>query len=315
MQYRQLGKTSLQVSVLGFGASPLGDEFGAIDPRDGQRAVDAAIDHGITYFDVAPYYGRTLAETRLGTFLKGKRHQIILATKAGRYDRHLPDGFDFSAEGITRSVEGSLRRLQTDVIDVFQAHDVEFGKREVILHETLPALHRLKEQGKIRYTGITGYPLGFLKSMAEASDVDVVLSYCHYTLLDTTLDAVLRPLARARGIGLINASPLHMGMLTQAGAPPWHPAPRAVQKKTRSAAQWCADRGVDLAALALQFALDYEHAATTLVGMRRPEEVIRNVQAVGTPPDSGLLAAVRTILRPVLDRSWPSGLPENNQGA
>jgi L-galactose dehydrogenase len=214
-----------------------------------------------------------------------------------------------------RSVEESLRRLQTDVIDVFLAHDVEFGDREVIVHETLPALHRLKEQGKIRYTGITGYPLGFLKTIVEASDVDTVLSYCHYTLLDTTLDAVLRPLARARGIGLINASPLHMGMLTPAGPPSWHPASEAVRAKTRNAAQWCEKQGVDLAALALQFALGYEHAATTLVGMSRPEEVTRNVQAVGTAPDPDLVAAVREILHPVLDQSWPSGLPENNEGA
>jgi aryl-alcohol dehydrogenase-like predicted oxidoreductase len=156
--YRTLGRTGLRVSVVGFGASPLGNEFGASDPAESCRAVSAAIDAGINYFDVAPYYGRTLAETRLGECLAGRRHEVVLATKAGRYDKALPEGFDFSAERIARSIDESLRRLRTDYIDVYQLHDIEFAHRAQILGETLPAMQRLKEAGKIRWIGITGYP-------------------------------------------------------------------------------------------------------------------------------------------------------------
>jgi L-galactose dehydrogenase len=312
MRYRRLGNTALDVSILGFGASPLGDAFGSIDPADGRRAVACALDHGITYFDVAPYYGRTLAETRLGESLQGHRNRVVLATKAGRYDLHPPEGFDFSAARLVRSLEESLRRLRTDVIDVFQLHDIEFADRRVILDEALPALARLKEQGKVRAIGITGYPLGLLRAVAEAFPVDTVLGYCHYDLLDTTLDTVLAPLARQRGFGLLSASPLHMRVLTRAGAPDWHPAPPEVRAAAREAAAWCDAHGVDLADLALRFALAYDGVATTLVGMSRAAEVEQNVAASGAAPDPEALAAVRAILRLVLDRSWPSGRPENN---
>jgi L-galactose dehydrogenase len=315
MEYRTLQSTSLNVSVLGFGASPLGNEFRKIDPEDGQRAVDAAIDHGINYFDVAPYYGRTLAEKRLGKFLDGKRNQVVLATKACRYGEEHPDGFDFSAERTVRSVEKSLRRLRTDVIDLLQVHDVEFGDPEVIIHETLPALHRLKKQGKIRHVGITGYPLQILKSIASTAEVDTILSYCHYNLMDTTMDQVLTPFARKQGIGLINASPLHMGMLTTSGAPDWHPAPQEVEEAAQKATACCAEHGIDISALALQFALDYDEVASTLVGMSSPRSVKRNVQAVGRKPDPDLLAAVQEIIEPVANRSWPSGRPEYQDDA
>lgn len=312
MDYRYLGDTGLEVSVLGFGASPLGDEFGAIRPVDGQRAVDCALDHGVTYFDVAPYYGRTLAEERLGAYLAGKRHRVVLATKAGRYDRDWPEGFDFSAARITASVEESLRRLRTDVIDVYQLHDVEFGDRQVLVNEALPALQRLKEQGKVRAIGITGYPLACLRDLAAAADVDVILSYAHYNLMNTRLDRELAPFARARGIGLINASPLHMGMLTEAGPPDWHPAPDDVREVARRVADWCREQGVDLAALALQFALDYDAVATTLVGMSTEAQVTQNVRAVSVQPDPDVLRAVRQMIAPVADRTWPSGRPENH---
>lgn len=311
MDYRPLGRTGLDVSVLGLGASPLGDEFGAIDPGAGQRAVDAAIDHGITYVDVAPYYGRTLAEERLGEALVGKRERVVLATKVGRYGKSLPDGFDFSAERTVRSVEESLQRLRTDVIDVIQVHDVEFVDPVVVIDQTLPALYRLREEGKVRFVGITGYPLGALKKIASAVEVDTVLSYCRYNLMDTALDRVLRPFTEARGIGLINASPLHMGLLTAGGPPDWHPAPDAVVAAAREVAAVCAAHGTDVSALALQFALDYSGVATTLVGMGSARTVEQNVRAVGTPPDPGLLAEVRRIVAPVAGRTWPSGLPAN----
>ena len=312
MRYATLGRTGLDVSLIGFGAATLGEEYGPLDAATGRRAVDAAIDQGINYFDVSPYYGRTLAEERLGEALRGKREKVVLETKVGRYGRAYPEGFDFSASRVMRSVEESLRRLRTDVIDVFLAHDIEFESRSRILGETLPALRKLKEQGKIRAFGITAYPLELLREVAEEGEVEVVLSYCHYNLMNTRMAAVLGPLVRDRGIGLVNASPLHMGVLTQAGPPAWHPAPADVQGVARACVDFCAARGRDVADVALGFALGSDLVASTLVGMRTEAEVLANVRTLSAPPDSALVAEVRRRLAPVLDREWLSGLPDNN---
>ncbi len=313
MEYRILGRTGLSVSIVGYGASPLGNEFGTTDPAEGVRAVRRAIDLGINYFDVSPYYGRTLAETRLGEALDGVRQQVILATKAGRYDRDYPEGFDFSAARIARSVDESLRRLRTDYVDVYQLHDIEYAHREQIVGEALPAMHRLVEQGKVRYVGITSYALHLLADVAAQAEVDTILSYCRYDLADTSLQRVLAPLARERGIGLINASPLHMRLLTARGAPDWHPAPRRVRDAAAQPAALCARRGVDLADLAMQFALANPDVATTLVGMSKVRHVERNVAAAGVAPDPALLAEVRALIAPVADVAWQEGLPENHE--
>ena len=114
----------MKVSVIGFGASPLGDVYGEIVPAESQRAVRSAIEAGINFFDVSPYYGRTLAESRLGEALHGVRQQIFLATKCGRYDVTV---FDFSRKRITAGLEESLSRLRTDYVDLLQVHDIEFG--------------------------------------------------------------------------------------------------------------------------------------------------------------------------------------------
>ncbi|HMJ60224.1 MAG TPA: aldo/keto reductase, partial [Bryobacteraceae bacterium] len=227
MRYKPLGRTGLNVSVIGFGASPLGNEFGAVDPGDGERAVHAAIEHGINLFDVAPYYGRTLAEERLGAALEGKRDKIVLATKIGRYD---VEAFDFSAKRVRSSVEESLRRLRTDYIDILTAHDIEFGDRTQIVEETVPAMRALQQEGKIRSVGISGLQLKVLADVAVRAEVDTVLSYCRHNLIIRDLDTWLTPVLQARQIGLINASPLHMRVLTTAGPPPWHPAPEAAKQ-------------------------------------------------------------------------------------
>ncbi|GIK39260.1 MAG: oxidoreductase [Chloroflexota bacterium] len=311
MMYRVLGKTGLKVSIIGFGASPLGQEFGVIDPAEGKRAVHYAIERGINYFDVAPYYGRTLAETRLGEALLGYRDKVILATKAGRYDKELATGFDFSTQRILKSVDESLARLQTDYIDVFQIHDIEFGPREQIINETLPAMQQLKQTGKVRFVGITGYPVYPLKEIAEVAEVDTILSYCRYNLMDTSMDDVLTPLAREKRIGLINASPLHMRVLTEQGAPEWHPAPRRVVEAGRQAAAFCRSRGVDIADLAMQFVLQHPVVATTLVGMSKTKHVDQNLKTVGVTPDPELLAEVLALIKPVANIAWQEGRPEN----
>jgi L-galactose dehydrogenase len=296
MEYRVLGKTGLRVSAIGFGASPLGNEFGAVDPKEGESAVHTAIDHGINFFDVSPFYGRTLAEQRLGAALAGRREHVVLSTKCGRYDLRQ---FDFSAVRVQTSIEESLRRLRTDFADLLIAHDIEFGDREQIVQETIPAMRKLQAEGKTRYVGISGLPLRLLADVAVRAEVDFVLSYCHYNLLARDLDRDLTPVLQERGIGLINASPLHMRVLTKAGPPDWHPASQAVKQAGAKIVALCDQRGVDPAVVALRFCLDHPYVSCTLVGMSTPAEVNANLKALDFKPDPALLAEIEQIVSPL----------------
>lgn len=309
MKYRTLGSTGLEVSVLGFGASPLGGVFGAIDEQAGVRAVHTAIDLGVNFIDVAPYYGLTKAETVLGKALKTiPRDKYYLSTKVGRYGA---EDFDFSAARVTASVDESLARLNVDYIDIIHCHDIEFGSLDQIIDETIPALHRVQETGKVRFIGISGLPLPIFPYVADRTALDTVLSYCHYTLSDTSL-AELTPYLNSKKLGIINASPLGMGLLTEHDLPAWHPAPPELKAACAEAARLCRSRGADIAQLALQFSLSNPDVATTLVGMVSPEQVVRNVECIHQPPDPALLAEVQRILSPVKNLTWPSGRPENN---
>jgi L-galactose dehydrogenase len=312
MEYRTLGPTGLRVSKLGFGASPLGNEFGAVDPAEGERAVHCAIDLGINYFDVAPYYGRTLAESRVGAALKGRRDKVVLATKCGRYD---VDGFDFSAARIRSSIDESLKRLRTDYLDVFLAHDIEFVNRTQIVEEAIPTMRALQREGKTRFIGITGLQLNMLREVAEAAPIDVVLSYCRYNLLITDMDDLLAPFLQQQGIGLINASPLHMGILGAAGPPRWHPASVEVKDAGSKLVQFCEQRGVRASDLALQFCLQHNYVSTTLVGISTAEQVRLNVAAVARSADAAFIQELRALISPFADRSWPTGRPENQDHA
>ena len=309
MLYRQLGKTDLRVSEIGFGASPLGGVYHDFDPAEGERAVHAAIDQGINFFDVSPYYGSTLAEERLGRALDGRRNRILLATKCGRNGLAQ---FDFSAAAVEASVHASLARLRTSYVDLLQVHDVEFGSFEEIVQETLPCLRRLRQQGLARYLGITGYSLGMLGRIVRATPVDTVLSYCHYNLMITDMDEVLTPELRAAGVGLINASPLHMGLLTEQGPPHWHPGPPPLRGLARRAVDLAAARGMSLSQLALRFSLDHSYVSTTLVGMATRQEVSRNLQALRQQGDPWLVAEIQQSLGSWFNFVWPSGLEENS---
>jgi L-galactose dehydrogenase len=301
MEYRALGTTGLRVSALGYGASPLGGVYGAIDAAEGIRTVRTALELGVTFIDVAPFYGATRAEALLGRALRGvDRSSYLLATKVGRYGQ---TDFDFSAERVVRSVDESLSRLGCEYVDLIQCHDVEFGDLRQVVEETIPALERLREAGKARLVGVTGYPLETLADVADRARVDTVLSYCRYTLLDREL---LRWTARfqSRDVAVINASPLAMGLLTHSDAPAWHPAPARLRAHARRAVALCHQRGVDIARVALRFAVAPPQFATTVVGSASATEMARNVRWASEPIDEGLLNDIETVVSPVLNTSW-----------
>jgi L-galactose dehydrogenase len=273
------------------------------------HALNYAIDNGINFIDVAPYYGRTLAETRLGEMLQGRRKEIVLATKCARYDI---DGFDFSAAGVRRMADESLRRLKTDYLDILHVHDVEFGCKRQIVDETIPALRKLQQQGKVRFIGITGLALKMLREIAEEAPVDCILSYCRYNLLNRDLDREVTPFARQHNIGLISASPLHMRLLADSGAPPWHPAPQEVKDAARKVVELCHSRGASAPKLAVQFAVQHPYVSTTFVGLSTVEEARHTIEAVSEQPDPELLHEIEPIVAPVQGKMWITGFAENH---
>jgi L-galactose dehydrogenase len=309
MQYRRLGKTEMNVSIIGFGASPLGNVFEDCDENIGIESVHCAIDHGINFFDVAPFYGITLAETRLGKALVGKRKDIILATKCGRYG--LRD-FDFSYDRIIKSVDESLKRLNTDYIDLFQLHDIEFGSKEQVLNEALPAIQKIKESGKARFIGITGLPVNYLAEIARNIEIDTVLSWAHFNLLADEINAELVPLSKEKDFGLLNAAPLVQRILSDAPIPSWHNAPSQVQAIQPALLNICHKYGVHLSDVAIRFALDNPDIATTIVGMCDSSTVKKNVSVLDFSIPDGLLNEIELIVAPVKNNMWFEGMPENN---
>jgi L-galactose dehydrogenase len=313
MEYRKLGNTGLEVSVLGFGASSLGGVFHQVDPEACVQTVWAALDGGINFFDVSPAYGETLAETNLGKALKGiARDRYYVATKVGSYSEARGD-YDYSAARTERSLHESLDRLGVDYVDLIQCHDIEFADHNQIVDETLPALHRLKQKGLTRFIGITGLPLRVFPSIldkVEPNAVDTILSFCHYELNDDSLLGLL-PYLNKKGVGVINASPTGMGLLTPQGAPAWHPASKVIIDGCRKAVEYCQRRGIDIVKVAIQFACARPDIATTLVSTARPSNIRDNIAYVEERADESLLAEVIDLLKPIRNFNFTRGRLEH----
>ena len=311
MQFRTLGKTGLKVSALAYGGSSLGSVFHEVDESEGVRSVHVALDHGINFIDTAPFYGLTKAEAVLGKALKEiSRERFILATKMARFG-YKQENFDFSAARAVSSVDESLKRLNIEHIDVIQVHDMEFGDLNQIVDETIPALRKLQQQGKVRFVGITGLPFKTLNYVLARAEVDTIQSYCRYCLNDTALGDHL-PALQTLNVGIINSAPLAMRLLTNEGPPAWHPAPEPLRAKCAEAAAHCRQRGADIAKLALQFSIANPAIHTNVVGTANPARVLENLRQIEEPLDETLLREVQEILKPVHNTTWPSGCPENN---
>jgi L-galactose dehydrogenase len=310
MKYNELGKTGLNVSRLSFGASALGGVYGPVNESDAIKAVHTALDLGINYFDVAPAYGGTLSETVLGKALKDiPRDRYYLSTKVGKYTKpgsYGEDVLDYSRTRIRASLEESSQRLGTDYFDIIHIHDIEYQDRkhaESALHEGYLSVLELKKEGRIGGVGFGIYPMDLWKRIFSSLDPDAALVHNHYCLNDTRV-LELVPLSKVKKIGLINASPFACGLLTDHGAPPWHPSDAHDRLVFQSAAQFCRRQGTSIAQLALQFATQNPEIATTLFSAATPELVRQNAEWHEQPYNEELLTEVRKLLQPVRNKQW-----------
>ncbi len=309
MQLRPLGQTGLKLSQLSFGASSLGQEFRSVDLNEALRSVRTALDLGMNFIDTSPFYGRGMSEVLLGVALRDvPRDKYLLGSKLGRYaGAH----FDFSARRVVESLDISLERMGVEYLDIMLCHDIEFVDMRQIIDETLPALRRVQEQGKVRFVGISGYPMKIFRYVLDQLPLDVVLSYNHYTLQNTML-ADLLPYLQSKGVGVMNAAPFSARLLTRQALPPWHKATPEVRAIAKQAAEHCSSRGVDIAQLAVQFSIAHPELTTCIVGSANPENVKKWVEWAAIPIDGQLLQEVQQILQPIHDWFYVEGRAENN---
>lgn len=304
MRYTELGKTGMKISLISFGASSLGSVFRETKENESFEAVEAAIEGGINFIDVSPYYGHYKAETVLGKALRRiPRDKYFLSTKVGRYGKDGVNTWDYSAKRVTDSVYESMERLGIDFIDLINVHDIEFqaalpGGLQKVVDETLPALVELRKKGVVGHVGITDLQLENLKWVIEHSEpgvVESILNFCHYTLNDDALIDYL-DFFEQRGIGVVNASPLSMGLLSQRGVPAWHPAPKPLVEACQRAAEYCNQKGYPIEKLAVQFSVSNPRIASTLFSSANPVNVRRNIEWANEEPDWQLVDEVKKII-------------------
>ena len=308
MVYNEIGKTGMRVSNLGFGASSLGGVFHSIREEEGIQAVFTAVENGINFIDVSPYYGHLKAETVLGKALKDiPRDKYYLSTKVGRYGKDGVNTWDYSAKRATESVYESMERLHVDYIDLINVHDVEFADLQQVVDETLPALVELRKKGIVRHVGITDLQPENLHWVIEHSPegtVESILNFCHYSLNDDMLLDYL-DFFEEKGIGVINASPFSMGLLSQRGTPDWHPAPVPLKEACAKAAAYCQEKGYPIEKLAIQFSTSLNpRIATTLFSSANPQNVLKNIDYVNQPMDEQLVKEVRAIIGDQMRVRW-----------
>lgn len=310
MQTRALGRTGLHLPILSFGASSLGQEFRNVTLDEAIQSVRVALECGLNFIDTSPFYGRGMSEVLLGVALRGvPRDSYTLCSKLGRYDlQH----FDFSAKRVAESVDVSLHRLGTDHLDIVLCHDIEFVEMQQIVDETLPALRKIQQVGKVRFIGFSGYPMKIFKFILDQTSVDCALSYNQYTLQNTRFADEMVPYLKAKGVGAMNAGPFSARLLTNAPLPAWLKEPEAVKAAARAAAALCASRGTDIAKLALQFSLAHPDIATTIAGSANPVNIRNWAKWAAEPIDTALLAEVQAIFQPVKNLGHTEGLAKNN---
>lgn len=305
---RPLGAFGESVSALGLGLGALA-RGGADAPWD--EVVSLAIERGVTSLDAAPAQARFLSEERLGRLLEGRRDAVFLSTRSTPLDGSGSPSraaarlrrFDTRASAVRTQLEASLERLRTDRIDLFYAHDVEASSPRALLERTLPELVAARERGDVRYIGASGASLEVLLDIVQSFPVDAVLSYARLDLANVELLEDLLPEAARRGVAVINAAPLHMGLLADervarnAVESGEHGGDDPLVGATLRAFALARERGFELAELALRFAAAEERIATTIVGCGNSEELLTALRAFREPDSDAETAAIAELRR------------------
>ena len=312
MNYNEIGKTGMKVSQLSFGASSLGGVFHSVKEADALEAVYMAVELGMNFIDVSPYYGHYKAETVLGKALKEiPRGKYYLSTKVGRYGKDGVNTWDYSAKRAKESVYESMERLNIDHIDLINVHDIEFqadlpGGLQKVCDETLPALCELRDEGVVSHVGITDLQPENIRWVIEhvpAGTVEATLCFCHYSLNDELLNDYF-DFFEQHNVGIINASPLSMGLLSTRGVPAWHPAPKALVEACQKAVAHCNAKGYPIEKLAIQYSISSPRIATTLFSSANPANVEKNWQYALEPIDWELVGEVQKIIGDQMRVRW-----------
>lgn len=312
MNYNEIGKTGMKVSQLSFGASSLGGVFHSVKEADALEAVFTAVELGMNFIDVSPYYGHYKAETVLGKALKQiPRDKYYLSTKVGRYGKDGVNTWDYSAKRAQESVYESMERLNVDHIDLINVHDIEFqgdlpGGLQKVAEETLPALCELRDKGIVSHVGITDLQPENIKWVIEhvpAGTVEATLCFCHYCLNDELLNDYF-DFFEEHNVGIINASPLSMGLLSTRGVPDWHPAPKPLVAACAKAVAHCNAKGYPAEKLAIQYAISSPRIATTLFSSANPVNVKKNWEYAEAPIDWQLVKEVQDIIGDQMRVRW-----------
>ncbi|ARJ05265.1 oxidoreductase [Cnuibacter physcomitrellae] len=304
MRHRAL-RTGESLTEIGFGAAQLGNLFRETDDATSQAAVDTAWDAGIRYFDTAPHYGLGLSERRLGHALHARpRTEYVLSTKVGRLLEPDPSGsgrqddegfvvpatlrrrWDFSRDGILRSLEGSLERLGLDRVDVVYLHDPD-EHWDAASTTGVDTLVELRDQGVVGAIGAGMNQAAMLTEFVRRTDVDVVMVAGRLTLVDQTALQELLPLALERGVSVVAAAAYNSGLLSSAVVPDdavfdYGPAPASVVQRARAVARVCDRHGVTLPDAAVQYALRHPAVASVVLGCRTPDHVRSTVSRAAT---------------------------------
>jgi len=326
-----LGRSGVAVTALGFGGAPIGNLYREVDEQTAAGAVNAAWRAGVRFFDTAPHYGLGLSERRLGRALAARpRADFVVSTKVGRLlvpraggSGRDTEGFDvpasyrrqwdFSAEGVRRSLTESLHRLGLDRVDIALLHDPDDHWRQAV-EQAYPALHELRATGTVGAIGAGMNQWRMLAELVRHTDLDTVLLAGRYTLLDQSALDVLLPLCVERGVSVIAAGVFNSGLLATAtprsGATyDYAPGPPAMIERARRIAAVCGRHGVTLPQAALWFPAGHPAVASVLVGMRSPAEVAGNLALAARPVPDELWAELvaEGLLRP--DAPTPRATP------
>ena len=309
----------LAFGSLSLGGANLGNLYHALSDDEADQVLETAWENGVRYFDTAPHYGLGLSERRLGRFLRTKpRAEFVVSTKVGRLLRPNPEGagrldednlfvvpadlarvWDFSREGVRRSLEESLERLGLDEVDVLYLHDPEEHDLRSALEAGVPALVELRDEGAVTAIGVGSKSLDALLAAARTDALDLLMVAGRFTLLEQPALERLIPECRARGIGVVNAAVFNSGLLACPELPPngryeYAAAPTEVLARAKAIAAVCAELGVELPAAALQYTLREPAVRTVVVGMASGEQVRENARRMRADIPEELWDRLRT---------------------